>query len=94
MTVLLAIASVVAAALLLTVLALGLLLIVKPLQSVRGYLEQIAMGVRAIETHAKSMPPALGELSEGLAPRGEELRRAAERLDAAGAALAARWKTE
>lgn len=90
MMVLMSIASVVGAAVFLTVLALGLLLIVKPLQSVRGYLEQIAMGVRAIETHAKSIPHGLGELTERLEPLAEELGRAAERLDEAGRALASR----
>lgn len=90
MTVLMAIASVVAAALLLTVLALGLLLIVKPLHSVRGYLEQIAMGVRAIETHVTSIPGGLAELTDRFRPLGEDLDRAAARLDDAGRALASR----
>ncbi|MBW3554610.1 MAG: hypothetical protein KY466_13935 [Gemmatimonadetes bacterium] len=94
MTVLMSIASVVAAAVFLTILALGLLLIVKPLQSVRGYLEQIAMGVRAIETHAQSIPHGLAELTERLEPLGEELGRAAERLDEAGRALASRGPGE
>lgn len=90
MTVILAVASVVTGAVLLSVLIVGLFLIVKPLQSVRGYLEQIAMGVRAIETHARSIPHGLAELTERLAPLDEELARAAERLEAAGRALAQR----
>lgn len=85
------VATVLAMAVLLTVLALGLLLIVKSLHSVRGYLEQIAMGVRAIETHAKSMPGGLGELTEQMEPLGEELGRAAERLTAAGRGLETTW---
>lgn len=87
MTLLLTVASVLAASILLTVLALGLLLIVKPLQSVRGYLEQVAMGVRAIETHAESIPTGLGELTEHLEPLGDDLGRAADRLEAVGRAL-------
>lgn len=87
MTVLLTIATVLAAAVLLTVLALGLLLIIKVLQSVRGYLEQTAMGVRAIETHAKSIPRGLRALTDELEPLADELGRAAERLAAAGRAL-------
>lgn len=85
------VATVLAVAVLLTVLALGLLFIVKALQSVRGYLEQVAMGVRAIETHAKSMPGGLGELREQLEPLSKDLGRAAERLTDAGRALETTW---
>lgn len=49
MSLLLTILSILAAWALLMVLAIGLLLILKPLQSVRAHLEKIAMGVRAIE---------------------------------------------
>lgn len=90
MTVLMALASVVAFSVFLTVVALGLLLIVKSLHSVRGYLEQIAMGVRAIETHAKGIPTGVGGLAEQLTPLRDDLVRAAERLDAAGRTLASR----
>jgi hypothetical protein len=39
----------------LVVLAVGLLLIEKVLESVRGYLEKIAMGVRAIEKETQPL---------------------------------------
>jgi hypothetical protein len=49
MTVLLTIYSVLAVWALLTALVVGLLLVLKALESVRGSMEKIAMGVRAIE---------------------------------------------
>lgn len=90
MTVLLTLASVLGAGLLLSVLCAGLLLIVKPLQSVRGYLEQIAMGVRAIETHGRTLPHTLSNLIDQLEPLGDELQRAGERLGTAAQTLEAR----
>lgn len=92
MMVLMTLASVLAAALLLSVLAVGLLLITKVLQSVRGSLEQIAMGVRAIETQSESLPTGMGELVERFSPLAGDLERAAERLTVAGRGLD-RWKT-
>lgn len=91
MTALMAMASVLAAALLLSVLAVGLLLITKVLQSVRGSLEQIAMGVRAIETQSEAIPTGMSELVERFSPLAGELERAAERLTAAGRELG-RWR--
>lgn len=87
MTPLMTVASVVAAALLLSVLIVGLLLIVKTLHSVRGYLEQIAMGVRAIETQAGGIPPGLSQLVERFSPLAGKLERAGERLDVVGRSL-------
>lgn len=49
-TLLLAVLSVLAVWALLGVLAIGLVMVLKTLQSVRGWLERIAMGVRAIES--------------------------------------------
>ena len=49
MTLLLTICSVLAVWALLTALVVGLLLVFKTLESVRGSMEKIAMGVRAIE---------------------------------------------
>src|SRR5919204_100866 len=49
MTLLLTICSVLAVWALLTVLVVGLLLVLKTLESIRGSMEKIAMGVRAIE---------------------------------------------
>jgi uncharacterized protein YoxC len=80
MTVLLVVLSIVLAALLLTVLAVGLLLILKTLQSVRGYLEQIAMGVRAIETQAAALAPGVTGVTQELRPLAETLDRAGRRL--------------
>lgn len=92
MTALMTLASVLAAALLLSILTVGLLLIVKVLQSVRGYLEQIAMGVRAIEKQSASIPTGMGTLMERFSPLSDDLQRAAERLDVAGRALESRRK--
>jgi uncharacterized protein YoxC len=80
MTALLVVLSVLVAALLLSVLALGLLLILKTLQSVRGSLEQIAMGVRAIETQAGAIAPGVSEVTGELQPLADALRSGAERL--------------
>lgn len=87
MSALMTLASILAAALLLSVLAVGLLLIVKVLQSVRGYLEQIAMGVRAIEKQSEAIPTGMAELVERFSPLAGDLQRAAERLDVAGRGL-------
>lgn len=68
MTLLLTILSVLAAWTFLAVLVMGLLLILKPLQSVRAHLEKIAMGVRAIEqetaplrTHLDTVTASMGD---------------------------------
>lgn len=74
-----AIVSVIMAVLLLSVLIVGLLLILKPLQGVRGSLEQVAMGVRAIESHAKALPEDVEDLSDSMAASAEAVGRAATR---------------
>ena len=73
MTLLLTICSVLAVWALLTVLVVGLLLVLKTLESIRGSMEKIAMGVRAIEqetlplgAHADALAATLAE-----APAGE-----------------------
>lgn len=80
MTLLLTILSVVAGAGLLTALALGLLLILKPLESVRSQLEQVAMGVRAIETHLASLGPRSGKMADSLPQVAQSLVAAGEAL--------------
>jgi uncharacterized protein YoxC len=79
-TPLLVVLSILVAALLLSVLALGLLLILKVLQSVRGSLEQIAMGVRAIETQAGGIGPGVAEVTRELRSLSESLASGADRL--------------
>lgn len=73
MELLLTILSVVALWCLLTLLVVALLLILKTLESIRGYLEKIAMGVRAIEmetaplgAHASSVADSLHGTVAGL----------------------------
>lgn len=56
-----------AGALLLVVLAVGLLRILKALTSIRETLSKIAMGVRAIDSETAPLPTHLGKLNETLA---------------------------
>ena len=67
MTLLLTILSTLALWALLGVLIMGLLLILRPLQSVRGYLEKITWGVRAIETQTAPLGARTETLAAGLA---------------------------
>ena len=54
---------------LLGVLAIALFVVLKVLQSIRGWLERIAMGVRAIEKETEPLPSELRALaSHGAAP--------------------------
>ena len=78
----------------LNLLTAGLLLILKPLESVRSSLEKIAMGVRAIEQQAKPLGAGADALSTSLKEATDALSAAAQRLeevhrdlDAAGPAL-------
>ena len=66
MTVLLTVLSVLALWSFLTLLVIGLLLILKPLESVRKHLEQIAMGVRAIETQTAPLRPGVEHIAGDL----------------------------
>ena len=88
MPVLLTALSVLAVWSLLGVLVVGLLLVLKTLESVRGSMEKIAMGVRAIEQETKPLGVRSAALAATLAemPPGELV---AERVRAAVAALEA-----
>lgn len=94
MILLLTILSVLALWALLGTLILGLLLILRPLQSVRGYLEKITMGVRAIETQTlplgartDALGAGLGELNAALAAAEGRLASVHRHLGAAAPAL-------
>lgn len=90
MALLLTILSAIAAWAFVTVLALGLLLVLKPLQSIRGYLEKIAAGVRAIEQQTGPLAERADTLAAGLAEvGGRRVRGAADRLADTDDALAA-----
>lgn len=80
MALLLTVLSVLALWALLGVLVLGLLLILRPLQSVRGYLEKITMGVRAIEHQAHPLGAHAGALRESLEGASGAVRDATARL--------------
>lgn len=81
MELLLTILSVLAAWTFLAVLVVGLFLIYKPLQSVRGYLEKIAMGVRAIEKQTSPLRGGPEELNTALRDTGKALAAAAGRFE-------------
>lgn len=90
MILLLTILSVLAGWLMLTLLILGLLLILKPLDSVRRNLQQIAMGVRAIESQtlplgvrAEALRESLGEAATSVDSTAEHLSAVALGLEAA-----------
>ncbi len=63
---LLAILTVLAAWSFLGVLATGLLLLLKSLQSIRRWIEQIVVGLRAVEHHTASLGPHAGLLASSL----------------------------
>ena len=86
--------SVLAGCAFLNVLIARLLLILKPPESVRGSLEKIAMGVRAIEqqtaplaTGAGALGPSLKEAADALSAAAQRLEEVHRDLDAAGPAL-------
>lgn len=83
----LAIASVLASWSLLGVLAGGLLLILKPLESVRATLRKITMGLRAIEQETAPLGPGADTLIAALGQTGGGLSGIAQRLDAVAADL-------
>jgi hypothetical protein len=94
MALLLTILSVIAVWAFLTVLVVGLLLILKPLQHTRGYLEKIAMGVRAIEhqlrplgERADAFAGVLGGVGGALDRAAGHLASADQNLEAAAPAL-------
>jgi hypothetical protein len=77
----LTILSVLAGWSLLGTIAAGLLLILKPLERVRGSLRKIAMGVRAIEDETRPLGPGAGTLIGSLGGAAEVLGSATQRLD-------------
>jgi hypothetical protein len=66
MDVLLAILTVLAAWSFLGVLATGLLVVLKALQSIRRWLEQIVVGLRAVEHHTASLGSHAGAVASSL----------------------------
>lgn len=88
MPLLLTILSVIAVWAFLSVLACGLLLILKALQSVRGTLEKIALGVRAIEHQAAPLERLTEDVSTSLMESAAALHLAGERVEAATRAFA------
>jgi hypothetical protein len=78
----LTILSVLAAWSLLGVIAGGLLMILNALKSVRRRMENIAMGVRAIETETAPLGPRAEALMAGLDQAGAGLGTIAERVGA------------
>ena len=65
----------------LNLLIAGLLLILKPLESVRSSLEKIAMGVRAIEQQTAPLATGAGALGPSLKEAANALSAAARRLE-------------
>lgn len=80
MPLLLTILSVLAAVAFVAVLMMGLLLIFKLLQSVQRYLQQIAMGVRAIEQQLIPFADRGVALAASVEATGQTLRRTADSL--------------
>lgn len=76
-----------AGALLLVVLAVGLLRILRALTSIRRTLEKIAMGVRAIDSETAPLPKHLGGLNDTLTTLGAGLGSVHSHLKAAGEKL-------
>lgn len=81
MPLLLTILSVIALWALLTTLVLGLLFVLKALQSVRGHLRRITAGVRAIEQETAPLGDRVAELPPAAAELDAALRRLATRVE-------------
>jgi hypothetical protein len=97
MRLLLTILSVLAGWTLLGVLMVGLRSIMKQLESIRGYLEKIVWGVRAIErqtvplgAHADALTTSLGETGDAVGAAADQLDKVGRDIDAAGPTLRAR----
>jgi hypothetical protein len=71
---LLTVLSVVAAWTLIGVLLVGLLLVVKELQSIRHWFEKIIVGVRAVEHQTSGLPERAAALSTSMREALEALR--------------------
>ena len=89
MRLLLTILSVLAGWSLLGTVAAGLLLILKPLESIRGTMRKITMGVRAIEEETRPLGPGATTLIGSLGTTAETLGSVAGRLDDISRDLAA-----
>ncbi len=87
MVLLLTVLSGLAGALLLVVLAVGLLRILRALTSIRETLSKIAMGVRAIDSETAPLPKHLGGLNDTLTTLGGGLGTVDSHLKAAGEKL-------
>lgn len=87
MILLLTVLSGLAGALLLVVLAVGLLRILRALTSIRESLSKIAMGVRAIDSETAPLPKHLGGLNDTLTALGGGLGSVNSHLKAAGEKL-------
>ena len=99
MPLLLTILSALALWALLTLLVIGLLLIFKPLEAIRGHLQKINAGVRAIEQEttplealAGELGPATRELHDALGGLARRLREADDKLKSALPALRAAFR--
>ena len=96
MPLLLTILSALALWALLTLLVIGLLLIFKPLEAIRGHLQKITAGVRAIEQEtaplealAGELGPVMRELHDALGGLAQRLREADSNLKSTLPALRA-----
>jgi hypothetical protein len=78
---LLTVLSVLAGWSLLGTIAAGLLLILKPLESIRGTMRKITMGVRAIEEETRPIGPGATTLIGSLGTTADTLGSIAGRLD-------------
>lgn len=87
MVLLLTVLSGLAGALLLVVLAVGLLRILRALTSIRESLSKIAMGVRAIDSETAPLPKHLGRLNDTLTTLGGGLGTVHSHLKASGEKL-------
>ena len=99
MPLLLTVLSVLAVWALLTLLVIGLLLILKPLEAIRGHLQKINAGVRAIEQETTPLEaltgelgPATRELHDALGGLARRLREADGNLNAALPVLRAAFR--
>lgn len=100
MPLLLTILSVLAAWAFLAVLVVGLFLILKPLESIRGNLEKITMGVRAIEQQTRPLGVRVDTVTDTLIDADDTVGAVARRfsevdrdLDAAAPALRRRLQS-
>ncbi len=80
MTLIMAILSVLAVWAFLLVLAIGLLIIWKALDSVRGSMEKITMGVRAIEKETDPLSAHAGRLAERIGETNQVVGAASQGL--------------